>query len=421
VLAMHMTSFAGSFSDFELAPLVDLLCGLRKTGDLLVRGGQWVGQLSVEDGRIRGAVAEDEHGLPALDFICTAMVCGQFELEFWEGTPHVAADPQLSEQLSDGLHSRVADLARRDADQRLFAVPSPTAIPRLVAPQDNDDTRLSFSRTTLHVLLAIDGVHNVRDLAKRYGLLNTVKSLAQLSRCGLVVVDEPAPAPNVAPPSPGGGTLSQRVRALGARARRLHAVKVGGELAQAVVVTGALIFGLHTVVQNFRVEGVSMQPNLNGGEALVVDRVAYFHVEHSPLASVLPTTAQGTTRYIFGGPKRGDVAVFKAPPEPGADYIKRIIGLPGESVLVRNGQVFVGGVRLDEPYVHFEATYTFPSDGLPLVIPDAAYFVLGDNRPESFDSHLGWLVSVEDLIGRAWFRYWPPTELGMFSGPVLGS
>jgi signal peptidase I len=115
------------------------------------------------------------------------------------------------------------------------------------------------------------------------------------------------------------------------------------------------------------------------------------------------------------------VAVFKAPPEPGADYIKRIIGLPGESVLVRNGQVFVGGVRLDEPYVQFEASYTFPSDGLPLVIPDGAYFVLGDNRPESFDSHLGWLVSVEDLIGRAWFRYWPPTELGMFSGPVVGS
>jgi signal peptidase I len=190
-------------------------------------------------------------------------------------------------------------------------------------------------------------------------------------------------------------------------------VALGAELAQAVVVTGVLVLGLRTVVQNFRVEGISMEPTFGGGQALIVNRAAYAHVENTPLAGMLPTTGQGSTSYLFGGPQRGDIAVFKAPPEPDADYIKRIIGLPGESVLIRQGQVFINGQRLDEPYVNYPASYNFPPDGEPMLVPDGNYFVLGDNRPESFDSHLGWVVPVDNLIGRAWLRYWPPDELGV--------
>jgi signal peptidase I len=193
---------------------------------------------------------------------------------------------------------------------------------------------------------------------------------------------------------------------------------VAAELAQAVVVTALFIVGLRTVIQNFRVEGISMLPAFEGGQALVINRAAYFHVEHSPLAKLVPTTSQGSIKYVFGGPQRGDVAVFRAPPQPDADYIKRIIGLPGESVLVRGGRVFINGRPLEESYIDFLASYDFPPNGQPIVVPDGNYFVLGDNRPESFDSHLGWFVPVDNLIGRAWLRYWPPTELGVIQSGV---
>jgi signal peptidase I len=163
-------------------------------------------------------------------------------------------------------------------------------------------------------------------------------------------------------------------------------------------VTGVLIFGIRVLVQNFRVEGISMLPSFAGGQVLVVNRAAYFHVY---------------TRYLFGGPQRGDVAVFRAPPQPDTDYIKRIIGLPGDRILIVDGVVFVNDRRLAEPYVRSPAAYTFPTDGKAMSVPDGHYFVLGDNRPESFDSHMGWLVSVDDLVGRAWIRYWPLNEVAI--------
>jgi signal peptidase I len=180
-----------------------------------------------------------------------------------------------------------------------------------------------------------------------------------------------------------------------------------------VLATAVFVLALRTFVQNFRVQGVSMQPTFDSGQVLVVNRAAYFHVNSSSPAAFLVSNRHGSTGYLFDGPQRGDIAVFTAPPEPDTDYIKRIIGLPGESILIRDGHVSINGDVLDEPYVQFPADYTFPQRGGPLVVPDGEYFVLGDNRPESFDSHAGWLVPVHDLIGRAWIRYWPPNTLGM--------
>ena len=132
-----------------------------------------------------------------------------------------------------------------------------------------------------------------------------------------------------------------------------------------------------------------------------------------PVDGVVPTNRQGSTDYIFGGPARGDVVVFRAPTQPDKDFIKRVIGLPGDTILVKNGQVLVNGVALDEPYIHFPATYTYPFDGQPRQVPDANYFVLGDNRPNSSDSHLGWFVPVDNLVGKAWISYWPPPSWGL--------
>jgi signal peptidase I len=192
--------------------------------------------------------------------------------------------------------------------------------------------------------------------------------------------------------------------------------KSGGlawELLQTIVLTLAIFLGVRSVVQNFRVEGASMEPTLETGQYLLISKVSYFHIEGTPVDRFLPTTHQGSTDYLFSGPQRGDVVVFKAPTQPDKDFIKRVIGLPGDTVLVKNGTVYVNGQALNEPYIHYPATYTYPFDGQPKEIPDGYYFVLGDNRPNSSDSHLGWNVPVDNLVGRAWISYWPPTDWGL--------
>jgi signal peptidase I len=322
-------------------------------------------------------------------------------------------------------------------------VPAPTEVPRLVRPKSPpaDDTLLSLERSAVFVLLDIDGRHTVREIARQYGLLRGLRALSRLREEGLVSFEPGAPSPSAPPngPSAGAGAGSpqspappppagprptppiqhapseppQAGESWRDRLGRRGASLLQSEVFQAVVVTGALVIGIRTVVENFRVEGVSMQPTFDGGQVLVVNRAVYFHVDDGPLAHVLPSTNQGSAQYVFGGPQRGDIAVFRAPPQPDTDYIKRIIGLPGDHILIRDGQVFVNGERLAEPYIRFPASYSFPSNGQPLVVPDRNYFVLGDNRPESFDSHLGWVVPVDDLIGRAWIRYWPPNALAV--------
>jgi signal peptidase I len=185
------------------------------------------------------------------------------------------------------------------------------------------------------------------------------------------------------------------------------------ELLQTIVLTLAIFLGVRSVVQNFRVEGASMEPTLQTGQYLLINKASYFHVEGTPVDGVVPTTHQGSTDYLFGGPQRGDVVVFRAPTQPDKDFIKRVIGLPGDTILVKNGQVMVNGQVVDEPYIHFPATYTYPFDGQPRQVPDGNYFVLGDNRPNSSDSHLGWFVPVDNLVGKAWLSYWPPPSWGL--------
>ncbi len=193
------------------------------------------------------------------------------------------------------------------------------------------------------------------------------------------------------------------------------------ELVQTIVLTLAIFLGVRSVVQNFRVEGASMEPTLETGQYLLISKVSYFHIEGTPLANFLPTSHEGSTDYLFSGPQRGDIVVFRAPTQPDKDFIKRVIGLPGDTVLVKNGVVYVNGQALDEPYIHYPATYTYPFDGQPKQVPDGYYFVLGDNRPNSSDSHLGWNVPVDYLVGRAWISYWPPTDWRFIPAGVIAA
>jgi signal peptidase I len=103
---------------------------------------------------------------------------------------------------------------------------------------------------------------------------------------------------------------------------------------------------------------------------------------------------------------RGDVIVFKFPEEPETDYIKRVIGLPGDTVEVKGGQVHVNGVALDEPYLQQMILRDEPAR----VVEAGRYFVLGDNRNNSSDSRSFGTITPQSIVGRAWLVYWPPSD-----------
>ncbi len=181
------------------------------------------------------------------------------------------------------------------------------------------------------------------------------------------------------------------------------------EIVQTVLLTIAIFLAVRSVVQNFRVEGASMDPTLHGGQYLLINKVLYARTDGTLLDRFFDADLAADVNFLFGGPKRGDIIVFRSPGQTDKDFIKRVIALPGETVRIVNGQVFVNGKPIDESYVRHRATYDLDQK----VVPSGSYFVLGDNRPNSSDSHLGWFVPANNIIGKAWVSYWPPTYWGV--------
>jgi signal peptidase I len=211
----------------------------------------------------------------------------------------------------------------------------------------------------------------------------------------------PDPAPQV----------RQRRRVTETRVRKI----IGGILETALL-TLFVFFLVRSVADTFRVSGASMEPTLQGGQLLGVNKLVYAHVDGTALEGLVPSTRQGSVEYVFGGPRRGDIAVFRLRLGRNRAVVKRIIGLPGDAVLIDQGRVFVNGQPVDEPYLRFaQGDETYPEDGEPVEVPDGRYFVLGDNRHESSDSREDWFVPVEYLVGRAWVSYWPPATWGRVS------
>jgi len=187
------------------------------------------------------------------------------------------------------------------------------------------------------------------------------------------------------------------------------------ELAETVVLALAIFLLVRAVVQNFQVEGRSMEPTLETGWYLLVNKSLYWEINLDTVGKFVPLVDGGAdpTRYIFRAPKRGDVIVFQQPDQPiGAaerDFIKRVIGLPGEVVEVHDGTVFIDGKPLHEPYIQDKPAYTCQ----PLRVPEGMYFVLGDNRNNSSDSHSWGPVPKGNIIGQAWLIYWPFEQFGL--------
>ncbi len=154
-----------------------------------------------------------------------------------------------------------------------------------------------------------------------------------------------------------------------------------------------------------------MEPSLHSGQYLLVNKAVYFNIATDDINRVLPFLNLPTNRVLFplGSPQRGDVMVFRYPEDPSRDFIKRVIGLPGDTVEVKGGYVYVNGLRADEPYIYERPNYPIAAEKVP---PDH-YFVLGDNRNNSHDSHIWGMVPREDLIGKAWVVYWPMNEWGL--------
>lgn len=172
------------------------------------------------------------------------------------------------------------------------------------------------------------------------------------------------------------------------------------DLLQTVVFAVSIFLFIYLLVlQPHKIKGASMEPNFPDGEFLLTDKVTY----------------------RLNEPKRGDVIVFKAPPTFEDEFIKRIIGLPGERVSIKNGRVVINGTILDELYLDEQlitSAGTFLSEGKEILVPQDKYLVFGDNRPYSYDSRALGFIDSDKITGRAWLIYWPPEKAGLVEEAV---
>jgi signal peptidase I len=210
------------------------------------------------------------------------------------------------------------------------------------------------------------------------------------------------PPPTPGPDLPAGGEPAAPRRRLGCAL----------EIVETLVLTLVIYLVIHNfVAQPFEVEQESMMPTVNPGEYVLIDKI-------SPR---------------FNDYQRGDIVVFQPPTgfgQGGVPFIKRVIGMPGDTVSLENGRVFVqepGGspVGIDEPYVvrsiSGDAAPTLPKDAegtSSWVVPAGSYFVMGDNRPDSQDSRYFGVVARELIVGRAWLRYFPLDRMGFVEHPT---
>lgn len=169
------------------------------------------------------------------------------------------------------------------------------------------------------------------------------------------------------------------------------------EFFETIVVVGAIFALIYLFVAQFhKVSGNSMVPTFQSGDFLITEKV----------------------NYRLGSPKRGDIIVLKNPRDESQDFIKRVIGLPGDNVKIEGGSVFINGQLLSEQYLP-NNTLTHPgaflTEGNTIKVGTNQYFVLGDNRNHSSDSRDWGGVTKKEIVGKAFFRYWPPKDIGLLT------
>ncbi len=196
------------------------------------------------------------------------------------------------------------------------------------------------------------------------------------------------------------------------------------EMLETLLFTLLIFFLVRSVVQNFKVEGSSMEPNFHTGQYIMVNRLLYVHVDLNLFKRIFSNEKDLPARYayLFHLPRRGDVVVFEYPRDTSRDFIKRVIGLPGETVQVQNNKVLINGVPLEEPYLS-EAARSQMGSLPPTVVPLDSVFVMGDNRGNSSDSRSWGALPLNKIVGKAWFIYWPRQYWGFVpqASPTLAA
>ena len=166
------------------------------------------------------------------------------------------------------------------------------------------------------------------------------------------------------------------------------------DILETLLLSAVLFLGINLISARIRVDGESMLPSLKSGELVVVNRLAY----------------------KFSSPGHGEVIVFRFPRDPSQEFIKRVVGLPGDKVTIARGVVSINGQKMNEEYITAPPGYQGE-----WTVPAGAVFVLGDNRNNSSDSHNWGSVPFEDIIGEAVFVYWPPDQWGLIEHPGIAS
>ncbi len=165
------------------------------------------------------------------------------------------------------------------------------------------------------------------------------------------------------------------------------------ETIQTIFLALVLFLAINFVSARIRVDGSSMEPTFHDGDYVVVNRLAY----------------------KFGAIQRGDVIVFPPPQNKEVDYIKRVIGLPGDHVSILDGMVYLNNHPISEPYLMEKPVGNYAER----VVPEGSVFVMGDNRNHSEDSRVWGFLSIDTIIGKAIFRYWPFNLLGIVQHPLI--
>lgn len=177
------------------------------------------------------------------------------------------------------------------------------------------------------------------------------------------------------------------------------------EVFETVILALLIFLSLHISIQNYRVQGPSMQPTLMEGEYLIVNKIVYLRFNLAKIANIIPfyDREEEPDRFIFHPPRRGSIVIFRSPSQPSKDFVKRVIGVPGDVVEIVQGDVYRNGALLDEPYV----TSRDDASMGPVIVEADGLFVLGDNRSASNDSRDWGILPTENLIGRVELRFWP--------------
>ncbi len=210
-----------------------------------------------------------------------------------------------------------------------------------------------------------------------------------------VAADEPPESEGAPPPAP--------------KRRGRSTLNIVREVVETVVLAVLIFLAVRAVVQNFKVEGSSMVPSFIDGEYMLVNKAVYARIDMRTVHKFLPFVSAGSQplRYVFHGPQRGDVIVFHPPPQMGGDskdFIKRVIGKPGDTVDVHDNVVTVNGQQVEEPYI--KQRTDCQGQYCHVVLGADQYFVMGDNRGNSSDSRFWGPVQADKVIGKALLIYW---------------